>query len=171
MRKIIQRLFLLLLFLSHPSFVQASVVLPQPDEPMEELSDIEWLIKHPKPGVIFTLREYDDEGFSWTAERLNYYIDLLRNADPKLRIAILAHGDEVASLSHKSASHYEKLHHFIQDWAKQDITTHACGSMAHMLGLNEDDFPDYIDVVPYGPSQVKDYMELGYSHIELELTW
>lgn len=142
-----------------------------PDEPMEELSEVEWLIKHPQPGVIFTIREYDDEALSWTADRLNYYISLLRKADSEQRIVVLAHGDEVASLSLAAVKDYGKLHELVKQWEQQKITVHVCGSMAHMLGLNIDSFPDYIDVVPYGPSQVKDYVELGYTHIELELTW
>lgn len=154
-----------------PAVVLGETGVSAPDEPMEELSDVEWQIKHPAPGVIFTIREYDDEALSWTADRLNYYIYLLRKADPKQRIVVLAHGDEVASLSMEASEKYEKLHNLVQQWERQKITVHVCGSMAHMLGLNIESFPDYIDVVPYGPSQVKDYVELGYTHIELELTW
>ncbi|MEE9351000.1 MAG: DsrE family protein [Thiotrichaceae bacterium] len=156
---------------THSVYAKCSESVSRPDESMEELEEVEWLIKHPPSGIIFTIREYDDEAFSWVAVRLNYYIYKLRGAHPKLSIAVLAHGDEVGSLSKASTKKYLKLHHLIQSWNKQDVITHACGSMAHMLGLDESSFPGYIDVVPYGPSQVKDYVELGYEHIELELTW
>lgn len=151
------------------SYAETEVVAP--DEPMEELGEIQWLVSNPQPGVIFTMREYDDEALSWTADRLNYYIHLLRKADPKQRIVILAHGDEVASLTMEATEKYAKLHDLVQEWERQKITVHVCGSMAHMLGLTIESFPDYIDVVPFGPSQVQDYVELGYTHIELELTW
>ena len=149
-----------------------STALPsKPNEEMQELADIEWLIKHPPPGIIFTIREYEEDAMSWVSIRLNYYIQLLRKSHPKLQIAILAHGDEVGSLSKSAEQKYEKLHQLVKSWNKQGITTHVCGTMAHMLRIDESDFPDYIDVVPFGPSQVKDYVELGHEHIELELTW
>lgn len=165
-------LLLFILFIPfYYSYANTLATSEIPDEPMEELEEIKWFVKHPPHGVIFTIREYEEDSMSWVAIRLNYYIYLLRNAHPKLPIAILAHGDEVASLSSKHKKQYKKLHQFIQSWDKQGIITHVCGSMAHMLGLDESNFPDYIDVVPYGPSQVKDYIELEHKHIELELTW
>ncbi len=172
MLKTIKTLFLLIIFSTTlPSYAKDAKPPCKPNEPMEELEEIEWFIKHPPSGIIFTLREYEEDAFSWVAVRLNYYIYKLRNTHPKLRIAILAHGDEVGSLSNSSVKEYTKLHYFIQSWDQQEVVTHVCGSMAHLLGLDEDSFPDYIDVVPYGPSQIKDYVELGYEHIELELTW
>lgn len=165
--------FLLLGMANLPAFAVEDTItsVPKPDEPMEELDEIEWLIKNPQPGVIFTIREYNEEALSWVSKRLNYYVYLLRESQPKQRIVILAHGDEVGSLSLESSDKYDKLHNLVQQWEKQNITVHVCGSMANMLGLTIEDFPNYIDVVPFGPSQVKDYVELGYTHIELELTW
>jgi len=39
------------------------------------------------------------------------------------------------------------------------------------MGLAEADFPAFIDVVPYGPSLIRDYNDLGYALIDMELTW
>lgn len=167
----IKTLFFLVILLSAFSSFANNSIPTKPDDPMEELEEIEWFIKHPPAGIVFTVREYDDYAFKWVAQRLNYYIYLLRTAHPKLPIEILSHGDEVSSLSKASTKEYDELHRLIKLWKKQGITTHACGTMAKILELDDSDFPSYIDIVPYGPSQVQDYKELDYEHIELEVTW
>lgn len=164
---------LTLLFFLLPFNVYAT--LPEvirPEGVLPELEEVEWIIKKPGSGIIFTIRDYDEEALVWLAERADYYLYLIRKSHPKLPIAFLSHGDEVSSLRKHPEKQYIKLHQYIQHWIKDyDVIFHVCGSMAHSLGLSEDSFPDYIDVVPYGPSQVKDYLDLYYHHIEIELTW
>lgn len=147
-------------------------VVSRPDGDLPELEEVELIIKNPESGIIFTIREYDEEALIWIAQRANYYIYLIRKMHPELPIAFMSHGDEVSSLKLHPEDEYIELHQQIKHWIKDyHVTFHVCGAMAHLLGLSEESFPDYIDVVAFGPSQVRDYLDLGYTHIELELTW
>jgi len=164
------------LFLLLCGFVPVySGVLPEviiPDEPLQELKEVEWQIKCPPSGIVFTIREYDEDALKWVARRLDYYIYRIRRSHPEIPIAIVSHGDEMASLANKNIQKYPRLHKRIQYWKKMgNIDFQVCGIMANTLGLSNDDFPEYIDVVPFGPSQIKDYRKLGFKHIELELSW
>ena len=44
---------------------------------------------------------------------------------------------------------------------------HACGTYAGWQGIAAEDFPDYIDVVPSGPQQIREYEERGYVRVRL----
>lgn len=147
-------------------------VVVKPEGDLPELDEIEWVIEKPGDGVIFTVRDYDEEALIWLSERIDYYLYRIRKHHPKLPVALMAHGDELASLAVPIKPEYAELHTKIQSWIKdQHVTFHVCGTMAHRLGLSANQFPDYIDVVDYGPTQVLDYLAIGYTHIELELTW
>lgn len=126
----------------------------------------------PPEGVVFTVYEYEEDALEWVIPRLSYYIDLLRGHFRELPIAVVSHGDEIFSLTLEQRSIYKGLHAEIQKLVnRQSIEFHICGSYAAYNGLTEQDFPDYIDVVPFGPSQIKDYERVGYRMVELGLTW
>lgn len=144
------------------------------DPDLPELGDIEWIIRQdtPPPGVVFEIREYDEEALIWVAPRLEHYVKLLRERFPELPIALLSHGDEMLSLTIDNREKYPRVHTIARKLVSQyGIPIHACGTFAQMNGLSDDDFPDYIDVVPFGPSQLADYKQIGFEQLALELTW
>lgn len=126
----------------------------------------------PPAGVIFTVREYDEDALYWVLPRVEKYMLELRQRFPKLSIAMVSHGDEIISLSQDNKRNHKTTHKLLQKLVTQnDLLFHICGAMARMNGLDPDDFPDYVDVVPYGPAQVEDYLSLGFELVDLELTW
>jgi len=141
---------------------------------LPELDEILAIIHADKPpeGVVFTLYEYEEDALEWVVPRLSYYVDLLRERYQGLPIAVVSHGDEILSLTTEQRSLYKGVHKALQKLVKmKSVSFHICGTYAAYNGLSEQDFPDYIDVVPFGPSQIANYERVGYQMIELGLTW
>ena len=123
-------------------------------------------------GVIFAVREYEEDALIWVLPRVERYIQEIRSSYPEISIAMMSHGDELTSLSHSKLADYHSMHQLLKKLVvEQQLRFHICGTMAEMSGLSADDFPEYVDVVPFGPSQVEDYLSLGYVLVDLELTW
>ena len=123
-------------------------------------------------GIIFVVREYDEDALVWVLPRVEKYIQEIRHNHPKVSIAMMSHGDELASLSHDKIDEYGSMHKLLQKLVKENqLQFHICGTMAEMSGFTVDDFPEYVDVVPFGPTQVEDYVSMDYVLVDLELTW
>lgn len=166
-RALTAKSFLFLTFLFFTLTVIASEDYPEQAFVNQVLSE-----ETPPPGVIFTVREYDEDALYWVLPRVEKYMLELRQRFPGLQIAMLSHGDELISLSLSNRHKHKTTHKLLQKLVTQDnLLFHICGTMAHMNGLDPDDFPDYVDVVPYGPTQIEDYQSVGFELIDLELTW
>lgn len=88
-----------------------------------------------------------------------------------MSIAVVSHGDEIYSLmlSNKSAIEIQdSVQKFIITY---DISFHLCGAFIQMNNLDESDFSNYFDIVPFGPAQVRDYIDIGYRAIGVETDW
>lgn len=122
--------------------------------------------KHPPAGVIFEIVS-DDEDYLWQVlPTVQQDIDRLRARFPKLAIAIVSHGMEQLALTYENREDYAEIQDQVQRLVhEKHITFHVCGTYARMHGVDEDEFPEYIDVAPYGPAQVKSYIEFGYVKI------
>lgn len=152
--------------------VYAQTVLASDDFPEQIFVDQILNEDSPPSGVIFTVREYDEDALYWVLPRVEKYMQELRQRFPKLQIAMMSHGDEIISLSEDNKYKHKKTHKLLQKLVTQNnLLFHICGTMARMNELDPDGFPDYVDVVPYGPSQVEDYLSLGFELVDLELTW
>jgi len=162
--------FIIGLFLS--AFLAVSANEPTNDLP--ELDEIQNILQADRPptGIVFTIYEYEEEALEWVIPRLSHYVYLIRRSFPALPIAVVSHGDEILTLTREQAPIFRDIHKMIKALVrKQHLSFHVCGSYAAYSGLSEEDFPDYIDVVPFGPSQITDYQAIGYQLIELGLTW
>lgn len=147
-------------------------VLASDDFPEQIFIDEILSMESSPSGVIFAVREYDEDALHWVLPRVEKYMQELRSRFPKLQIAMMSHGDEIISLSEGNKHNHKATHKLLQKLVTQNnLLFHICGTMARMNGLDPDDFPDYIDVVPYGPAQVEDYQSLGFELVDLELTW
>jgi len=160
---------LLLIFFIALSLASAN---ERPEE-LPELDEILAIIQGETlpEGVVFTVYEYEEDALEWVVPRLSYYVDLLRAHYKNLPIAVVSHGDEILSLTNEQRTIYKKVHIAIKRLVDgKAVSFHICGSYADYNGLTEQDFPDYIDVVPFGPAQISDYQSVGYHMIELGLT-
>lgn len=158
-------IYLLIIFIWTPVF--GNDEFPE----QEEIDEILQAKASPE-GVIFVIQEYDEDALEWVAPRLHKYVHQLRKQYPEKPIALMSHGEELIGLSIDKALLYASTHKLLRKLVNdQSLLLHICGAAATMVGLDDSDFPDFVDVVPFGPSQVEDYLALGYTLIDLELTW
>ncbi len=139
-----------------------------------EIDEVEKILKagNSVEGVVFVVYEDEYDALEWVMPRLDHYITLLRNDLSEVPISIVAHGDEILALTNDQERIFPEVHDSIQTLKERyDIPFHVCGAYASLNGLSEDDFPSYIDVVPYGPAQISDYRMVGYEMIDIGLTW
>lgn len=139
-----------------------------------EIEDILEITRAPEAphGVVFVIYEYDYDAMEWVTPRLRHYIALLRERFADLPVSVVSHGDELISLTTEQKRLYPGVHNDIKDLVENyGIHFHVCGAYAAFNGLSEEDFPGYIDVVPFGPAQIADYRMVGYELIDLGLTW
>lgn len=150
----------------------AAPALADPTERYPEADEIRTLLDAEPDGVLFTVREYDEDALSWVLPRLEHYIRQLHERHPDMPIAVLSHGNEMLSLTRDNRTRYPDLHAALFRWVSDfDIAFHVCATFAAHHERYEEDFPDYIDFVPSGPAQINDYRAVGFEVIELELTW
>ncbi len=143
-------------------------------EELPEASDIREIVTADTPpaGIIFTLREYEDDALEWVLPRVASYLTTIHKKFPDLPVAMLSHGDELMAASTDQIPEFRSMHRLLRQLIdEQGLVFHICESAASMNGLDEADFPDYVSVVPYGPAQVENYLALGYQLVDLELTW
>jgi intracellular sulfur oxidation DsrE/DsrF family protein len=123
-------------------------------------------------GVIFTIREFDEDALEWVLPRVERYVKVLRQKSPEIHLAMMSHGDELAAASSGQQQRFPAMHRLLEKLSREyGFVFHVCNTAARGLGLDEDDFPAYVNVVPFGPSQVQDYLSMGYELVDLELTW
>ncbi|UCE88623.1 MAG: DsrE family protein [Pseudomonadota bacterium] len=120
------------------------------------------------PGVVFEIVSGDDDALHWAIPAVQDYIRQLRARFPGLSMAVVTHGREQFGLEKNHQQDNAKVHKatrsLVQD---QDVPVHVCGTHASWRGVSEEDFPDYVDVVPQGPTQIQLYEELGYELVVL----
>ena len=131
----------------------------------------ELLLRSQAPsGILFAVYEDDEEALRWLLPRVEWYAWRLKRRWPALPIAVVALGDEIAGLGlrHPDAGIRQIARRLVR---RRGVSIHVCGAHAAMLGLSPEDFPEEIDVVPWGPALLQDYNDLGYVQIDMELVW
>ena len=87
------------------------------------------------------------------------------------------HAREVATLPAKLGSWAPHLDKWVlsgtspqqvQALVAADVPVHVCETHAGWYGVTAEDFPDYVNVAPTGPGQVRLYEELGYDLIVVD---
>jgi len=144
--------------------------IDQTDYP--ELDEVNSFLKSVDPaGVVFHIMEDDEDALEILLPRLIFYTEKIRSKFPGLSIAVVSHGDEIYSLmlSNKSAIEIQdSVQKFIITY---DISFHLCGAFIKMNTLDESDFSTYFDIVPFGPAQIRGYIDIGYRAIGVETDW
>ena len=94
---------------------------------------------------------------------------MLRQRFPDIDIAVVSHGGEQFGLVSSEIKQNKNIHNLVESLVKKDdIPVHVCGGHASWYDVKAEDFPDYIDVAPSGPTAINNYVEMGYKLIILK---
>lgn len=119
------------------------------------------------PGVIFEIASANQTELEQAIPNVNAYAAKLRKRFPSLPIAVVTHGREMFALQTSERKTAPQVHSAVEQLSKSDIPVHVCETYAGMRGIGAEAFPSYVNVAPSGPSQIKNYLELGYVLIKL----
>lgn len=124
--------------------------------------------KTPPPGVVIEIVSDDDDLLVTLMPKIKTNIEMLRKKFPDLPIAIVSHGSEQFAMTRTNVKENQKAHTLVETLVKEDnINFHVCGTHASWYNVMPEDFPEYVDVSPAGPTQIDDYEEMGYELIVL----
>jgi len=147
----------LLLFLASPIFAS-------------DKEDIDKLLamSETPDGVVFELIGSDGAYLTKSLEKVQKYKEQLQKKFPKLDIAVVSHGSEQFSLTTDNAKKYKKAHDGVKRLVASDVPVYICETHASWRDVTAEEFPDYINVAPQGPAQIKQYQELGYTLVVID---
>lgn len=133
-------------------------------------ADIEALLaeKSAPFGVVFEIVERDEAALQWAIPAINRYVQQLRERFPEIGLAVVSHGREEFALMKSQQDTNRAIHTGVQSLVADDVPVHVCGTHASWRGKTAADFPDYIDVTPAGPTEIRNYEAMGYVLIVLE---
>ena len=116
--------------------------------------------------------EQDEDALNWVLPRVLHYTRQLREKWKDLKIIVLSHGAEMLALQTDLTRLYEDLHSRVKQLVSEhDVLFQVCGSYAFLSDIDASAFPSYIDVVPSAPAEIENYRLMGYTMVNLELTW
>ena len=125
-------------------------------------------LKEAPTGIVFEIVTGNANSLKWALPKAKHYIKKLRARFPALDISIVTHGDEQFALKTTNNNKFKKIHSLTQQLVKEDnIPLHVCGTYASWKNVEEEEFPDYVDVTAAGPATINDYISLGYILIKL----
>jgi len=119
-------------------------------------------------GVVFEIVEGKDDALQWAIPAVNQYIRQLRERFPNIGLAVVSHGSEQFGLMKNQQKENPQVHTAVQSLVANDVPVHVCGTHASWRGKTADDFPDYVDVTPAGPTEIRNYEAMGYVLIEIK---
>ena len=119
-------------------------------------------------GVVFEIVEADEDALEEILPRLRQAIERIRQRFPQTEFAVVSHGREEFALQQQYQQEYADIHKQVQSLVADDVPVHVCETHAGWYGVSAEDFPDYVNVAPTGPGQVRLYQELGYELIVIE---
>lgn len=134
--------------------------------------EIEAILKADKApiGVVFEIAEDFPDFLELAIPEVKKYADKLKKRFPKIQIAVVSHGSEMFVLKTEQQKKYAELHKNVKSLLDKDkIPLHVCGTYASWYQTSEEDFPAYVDVTPSAPVQLRQYEEVGYERILLEI--
>jgi len=135
--------------------------------PQDEVNEI--LSQKQAPfGVVFEVVEGDDDALEWAIPDINTFVKQLRKRFPDIGLAIVTHGSEQFGLMTSEQKEMPEVHKTVQTLVANDVPVHVCGTHASWYGKDVNDFPDYVDVSPAGPTEINNYEEMGYTLVRVE---
>ena len=119
-------------------------------------------------GVVFEIVEGDGDALQWAIPQVSLYAKKLRERFPGIGLAVVTHGREQFGLMKSEQTSNSKVHEQVQMLVSNDVPVHVCATHASWQGKDVDDFPDYVDVTPAGPTEIRNYEAMGYVLILVE---
>lgn len=145
-----------------------SVALPAHADSAKDIAGILARDEAP-PGVVFEVVQSREGALEWAIPQVKDYAHALRTRFPRINIAVVSHGREQFSLLKENANKYAGLQDKVRSLTTDDdIPVHVCGTHASWYEKHPEDFPDYINIAPSGPAQIRSYRELGYMLVVLQ---
>ena len=121
-------------------------------------------------GVVFEIVEGEEEALRWALPEVARLSARLRARFPGLPVAVVTHGrEQFGLLADEADGPLEDIHGRAQQLRDEEIDLHVCGVHAGWYGHTPEDFPAYVDVSASGPAQIRDYRNLGFVLIELDV--
>ncbi len=150
----------------------AAVAQQDPTEYPEQDRVAALLMHEPPGGVLFLVMEQDEEALTWVLPRLLHYTRQIRRKWPDLPVAVLSHGAEMMGLLEAYRPLYPRIHEDFRQLVEElDAVFHVCGAYAALSDLTAADFPDLVDVVPFGPAEIENYRGMDFAVVSVELSW
>ena len=119
-------------------------------------------------GVVFEIVEGDEEALRELIPRVREAIELIRAKFPATEFAVVSHGREEFALQTKYQEEHAEIHAGVVSLVDSGVPVHVCETHASWDGVTAEDFPDYVDVAPTGPAQIRLYRELDYELVRIE---
>lgn len=142
----------------------ASFGLAEANDAVEELL----AQAEPPDGVVFEIVETDEDALEDLLPRVRTAIEKIRARFPDTEFAVVSHGREEFALQSQYQDEHAEIHQQVQSLVADDVPVHVCETHAGWYGVSAEDFPDYVNVAPTGPGQVRLYEELGYELIVID---
>lgn len=148
------------------SFLLALLSLPALASSQDEVEKI--LSRNTPPfGVVFEIAENDEKALRWAIPKVNGYVKKLRSRFPAIGIAVVTHGDEQFALMEEQRSDNQAVHDGVTALINNDVPVHVCGTNVSWRGKGPEDFPEYVDVTPAGPTEIRNYQAMGYQLVRV----
>ncbi len=119
-------------------------------------------------GVVFEIVEADEAALEELLPQVRDAIEKIRSKFPETEFAVVSHGKEEFALQTKYQAELTEIHQQVQSLVAEDVPVYVCETHAGWYGVTAADFPEYVNVAPTGPGQIKLYEELGYELIVIE---
>lgn len=119
-------------------------------------------------GVVFEIVEADEGALEHLLPRVRSAIERIRSRFPQTEFSVVSHGREEFALQSRYQAENAEIHQQVQSLVDDDVPVHVCETHAGWYGVSAEDFPEYVNVAPTGPGQIRLYEELGYELIIIE---
>lgn len=118
-------------------------------------------------GIVFEVVSGDETYIETALHDFMTYQKQLREKFPDIELAIVTHGSEQFALTTANQKNYGEVHEQVQSIVADNVPVHICETHAGWRGITAEDFPEYVNVSAQGPTQIRQYQELGYILVEL----
>jgi len=113
-------------------------------------------------GVVFEIVR-GPSGLTWAIPKIKKYVLVLRKKWPKIKIAVVSHGNEQFALTKKNQPKFKQVHKGVKELTSGfGVPVHICQTYAGYKGVSPEAFPKYVTVSGQGPQEIKNYREFGY---------
>lgn len=117
----------------------------------------------PPPGVVFEIVDRDPQALELALPWVKQAAERIKQRFPGVPMALVTHGQEMFALQANRRDGNAAIHQMVQSLSRDNgMPVHVCETYAGMRGLAAEDFPDYVDVAPAGPAQIRNYEALDY---------